>query len=167
MKFNPPQIFHFLDDGFTPNNHWPVLLYKKAFTSTNCSEELERIFQKNNWTNNWRDVVMSVDHYHSTTHEVLGIGRGSVDLFIGGENGQTLKCKVGDVLVLPAGVAHREIAGSPDYLVVGGYPDGMDWDMIYCEKEKYASAKTQIEALSIPSTDPLFGSQNGLPTIWF
>jgi len=40
----------------------------------------------------------------------------------GGEAGQTLTVKAGDVLVLPAGTGHRCVEHSSVFVVVGAYP---------------------------------------------
>lgn len=168
MKSVETLLYYFDDDGITPNSHLPVLIYRDVLkgVTENFADYLEKTFRQNNWTNNWRDIVLDEDHYHSSTHEVLGISGGSVNLQLGGKKGNQFEVAMGDVLIIPAGVAHRSMDAHSDYEVVGGYPDGLSWDMIYCEPEKYEAAKTAIEALPTPKTDPLFGANGYLQKIW-
>ncbi|MGI9552680.1 MAG: cupin domain-containing protein [Aurantibacter sp.] len=168
MQQIEPLVFYFEDDGITPNNKLPVLIYRDILKNVKekHADFLEKTFQENYWTNNWRDIILGEDHYHSTTHEVLGISKGSVNLQLGGKNGKQLLVSAGDVIVIPAGVAHRSMDVHSGYEVVGGYPDGRAWDMIYCEAEKYNAAKTVIEALPIPKTDPMFGTNGPLNGFW-
>ena len=37
----------------------------------------EDLFESNGWGDMWRDGIYDWVHYHSRTHEVLGIARGS------------------------------------------------------------------------------------------
>ena len=77
----------------------------------------------------WRNGIYAHHHYHSTAHEVLGIVAGSVRVRLGGESGKTVELRAGDVVVIPAGVAHKSEGASPDLLVVGAYPGGKSPDM--------------------------------------
>lgn len=168
MKSIDPRLYYFDDDGVTPNSRLPVLIYKNvlAETTEDFASSLESIFQQNNWTENWRDIVLDKDHYHSTTHEVLGISKGSVNLQLGGARGKKILASAGDVLILPAGVAHRSLNNELHYEVIGGYPEGRPWDMIYCEPEKYVEAKIVIDRLPLPTTDPIFGVNGPLLDFW-
>lgn len=168
MKSIEPLLYYFDDDGVTPNSRLPVLIYKNVLTEVkeDLAAYLEKTFHQNNWTGNWRDIVLDKDHYHSTTHEVLGISRGAVDLQLGGANGKQFSVSAGDVLIIPAGVAHRSLDNYLDYEVIGGYPEGRSWDMIYCEPEKYDVAKVVIDGLPLPKTDPFFGEKGPLLDSW-
>lgn len=168
MRTVEPLLFYFDDDGITPNNRLPVLIYKNVLNEVkeDLAEYLEKTFQQNNWTNNWRDIILEKDHYHSTTHEVLGISKGSVNLQLGGACGKQFSISAGDVLILPAGIAHRSLKNHSDYEVVGGYPEGRSWDMIYCQPEKYQEAKIEIEELPLPKFDPIFGTKGPLLDLW-
>ena len=163
-----PEPIFFKDDGITPNNILPVLLYRRSFGNEvqDLTTAMERCFRQNQWTNNWRDVVLNQDHYHSTTHEVLGISKGTVALKLGGAQGVQKQFNAGDVIVIPAGVAHSAINNTADYLVVGGYPFNLTWDMIYCEPAKYKEAVTRIMSLNLPITDPIYGADGYLTEIW-
>jgi len=163
-----PELFFFEDDGTTPNSVLPVLIYKRAFSSAvpDLTAVMENCFSRNKWTNNWRDIVLAQDHYHSTTHEVLGISEGAVTLKLGGLQGREMEFFAGDVIVIPAGVAHSATTEKTDYLVVGGYPFNLSWDMIYCEPDKYKEAVSRISNLRLPISDPINGTKGYLTTYW-
>jgi uncharacterized protein YjlB len=106
-----------------------VLVYRAAITADaqDRASVSERGFAQNDWRNSWRNGVYSFAHYHSTAHEALGVYSGSARLRLGGEHGQTVEVRSGDVILIPAGVAHHNIGASPDFSVVGAYPDGLQW----------------------------------------
>lgn len=150
-------LYYFEDDGITPNSPFPVIVLSQVFEGEGLKEFFIDTFSKNNWTNNWLDIVQTKDHYHSTTHEILGICEGEVHLKIGGEQGKILRLKAGDAIIIPAGVGHFSVDNSAEYLVAGGYPEGEDWDMIYNEKDKYKAAKQNIKTLLMPKKHPITG----------
>jgi len=163
-----PSIYFFEGDGVTPNNALPLLVYRHLLNGSDAdlAEEFERLFASNDWTNNWRDIIMSKNHYHSSSHEVLGISEGSVNLKLGGHQGKDFLVSAGDVIVVPAGVGHFSLDSQTNYQVVGGYPEGREWNMIYDEPDKYESAKKEIDRLPLPTTDPVFGSEGPLTKLW-
>lgn len=165
QALNTEQYF-FTDDGTTPNSLLPVVIYRQVCDAANKSQWLEDCFRANGWTNNWRDIVLRYHHFHSTTHEVLGVGRGTVKLQIGGVNGKVLQAAAGDVLIIPAGVGHCSVNNDDDYKMVGGYPGGASWDLLTGTPEERATALPKIKALPIPSTDPVFGINGTLQTLW-
>ncbi len=111
--------------------------------------------------------MLSHDHFHSNTHEVLGVSKGKVILVIGGKKtGKIFEVPEGDVLVLPAGVGHYSIQGNTPYEIVGGYPDGRSWDMMTGTIEERKSAFINIAAVPVPTTDPLYGEKGPLLQWW-
>ena len=106
--------------------------------------------------------MYSTTHFHSTTHEVLGISHGKAKLCFGGEdNSERVEPTVnrGDVIIVPAGVAHRlleDVEGS--FEMVGSYPKGKQWDMCYGkagEEEKVEG----IRSLGWFERDPIYGDE--------
>lgn len=160
--------FFFEDDGVIPNNSLPLLLYRNAFDQRekDGAEWLINRFGKNNWTNAWKNGVFSSHHYHSTSHEVLGVYSGKAKLHLGGEQGEKIDVEAGDVIVIPAGVAHKNLGSSRDFRVVGAYPNGSSYDMKTGEKGERYQADKNIASVPIPSTDPLLGKEDGVPVIW-
>lgn len=158
--------YRFDDDGVIPNNWLPVLVYRQVCLEKNKSDCFQSTFVKNGWTNNWRDVIMPYDHFHSSTHEVLGVGRGHVTLHVGGRSGINLFVEAGDMVILPAGVGHYSLPGSSDYEIVGGYPDGRAWDVLTGMEDDRSNVLARIRAIPIPLTDPLNGEYGTLSKYW-
>jgi len=161
------QTYYFTDDGLIPNHIFPVILYQKVIDLADCSDWLENRFKENNWLNNWRDIVLPYDHFHSNTHEVLGLGRGRVSLKIGGSNGRIFDLEAGDVVIIPAGVGHYAISKHTDYQFVGGYPNGLAWDLkTGLEEEERAQMLRRISAVEMPEKDPIFGIEGLMFEKW-
>ena len=76
------------DDGIFPNNSLPILFYPKVLDLPKLFPALSirKLFRKNNWTNNWKQGIYTYHHYHSTTHEVLGVCKGETLLQLGSKN---------------------------------------------------------------------------------
>lgn len=165
-KMPQPATYFFKDDGQIPNSHLPLLLYKNAFDARGAggADWLEKTFSRHNWTNSWRNGIYNFHHYHSTSHEVLGIYAGTALVHLGGEQGQKIQVEAGDIIVIPAGVGHKNL-GSEDLGVVGAYPDGRSWDLNTGKPVERPATDHNIAALPIPAMDPLTGS-TGLPDIW-
>ncbi len=158
---------YFKDDGIIPNSNLPVILYKNAIDLPDSTEWLETNFKMNNWLNNWRATILPYDHFHSNTHEVLGLGFGAVTLKIGGASGEIFTLTTGDVIIIPAGVGHYSISEHSDYQFVGGYPDGNDWDLkTGLEEGERATILNNLSKVKIPKTDPLYGIDGFLFEKW-
>ena len=60
-----------------PNSRLPLLIYKKACLlgkqRNKAAGILQKLFNKNNWKNSWSNGIYSFHHYHSNTHECMGI----------------------------------------------------------------------------------------------
>lgn len=151
-----------------PNSKYPLLLYRKAFSErgTAAASWLEKKFAENNWTNSWRNGVFPYHHYHSISHEVLGVFSGSALLHLGGEKGQKIRVQVGDIMVIPAGVGHKRLEASDDFRVVGAYPEGKDYDVLRGEATERPQADKNIAAVPLPKSDPLTGQTGGLLLLW-
>jgi uncharacterized protein YjlB len=121
-------------------------------------------------------------HYHSTTHEGLGIFRGNARLRFGisdddnSDDAVILNVKVGDVVVIPAGVAHCALKESGGFCMVGSYPEvqliglklmkgAAQWDMCYGDSDVRAHQE-KIAKISIPENDPVEGKSGPLKEHW-
>lgn len=160
--------FVFRDDGSIPNNSLPLLLYTNAIDlkGSDPAREIERKFAENGWAKMWRNGIYTFHHYHSTSHEVLGCFRGSANVLLGGEQGELLTLKAGDVVLIPAGVGHYNKGASTDFGVVGAYPRGFDWDMQYGRPGERPTVLENIAGLPVPPKDPVTSAQGGLNEHW-
>jgi len=160
------KTFYFKDDGTIPNSHLPVILYSEVTDDEVNPDWFEKKFKQNNWINNWRDIILSYDHFHSNTHEVLAVAYGNVTLKIGGSKGKVIELSTGNVIILPAGVGHCSISTQTNYQVVGGYPNGSSWDLLTGTADERQQALENIGKVPIPATDPIFGSTGILLELW-
>lgn len=159
--------FQFEDDGSIPNSVFPLIVYRNAFPFPDYMDKvMEDAFAKNNWTNAWRNGIYSYHHYHSISHEVLGVYKGSAELLLGGDKGKMLKVAAGDVILIPAGTGHKKISSTEDFAVLGAYPDGMDYDVMKGEKSERPDADVRIAKVPFPDFDPVLGSQGGINEFW-
>ena len=167
-----PHILHFTlkrNKNF-PNSNLPVLIYKKGIKlplqKNRAAVIAQEIFARNSWSNSWRNGIYDFHHYHSVTHECMAICMGTVTLILGGPNGKRVKLEQGDVIVLPAGVGHKRTAASANFLCVGCYPQGKDYDTNYGTAEELKKAVPAIKKLSLPQKDPVLGKQGFLKMYW-
>jgi uncharacterized protein YjlB len=159
-----PETHLFADDGRFPNSVLPLLVYRGALPADPAA--MERAFAANGWSNSWRDGIFTYHHFHSTSHEVLGIAAGEVRVAFGGPAGREVTVRGGDVVVIPAGVGHRNMGQSADLLVVGAYPNGMDYDLLRGDPSEHAAAVRAIAAVPLPARDPVIGADAGLRRLW-
>jgi uncharacterized protein YjlB len=171
MSSQTPLIKEFLIKGNErfPNSSLPVLLYKRVLNlpSSRAASAVEKLFEENGWTNNWRNGIYTYHHYHSNTHEAFACVKGSTTLLLGGENGKRIRFEAGDVIIVPAGVAPKNLGGEDDVCCVGGYPEGRDFDMNYGNEGERPQADQNIAEVPLPVADPVYGTnENGLVYAW-
>ncbi len=160
-----PSTFVFEDDGVIPNSRLPLLVYRAAVPADPAG--IERVFAANNWPPAWRDGVHPFHHFHSSAHEALGVARGEASVLFGGPHGKVLTVRAGDVVVIPAGVAHCNQSQSSDLLIVGAYPDnGPGPDLRRGKPGEHDAAARAVESVPLPSGDPVAGVDGPLPSLW-
>jgi len=122
-------------------------------------------------------------------HEVLAVVCGEGTLRLGGERaGQVLTVVAGDVILIPAGVAHQSVELSSNFLIVrallysrhlvmrpliyftplslvqiGAYPEGQDRDFMFCRAEDRPKVDDNISAVRLPARDPVYGDLESAP----
>lgn len=151
-----------------PNNQrCPILLYREvhAGESEELAEWFEACFARNGWPPAWRYTVYNFPHFHSNTHEVLGVFRGRATIQLGDTVGQPFELVAGDVVLIPAGVSHQRLQGTADFQAVGAYPAGYEPDMI---RKGGTSRNYAIEVarVPIPPSDPVAGLDGPLLAEW-
>jgi len=153
-----------------PNSKRPLLIYKNACQlgkqKRKSVQLLQKIFNKNNWKNSWSDGIYSFHHYHSNTHECMAIASGEAWVIFGGPKGKRLLLEKGDVIIIPAGLAHKSSKISADFLCVGAYPGGNEYDINLGTKKELKTALARLEKISNPSLDPVFGKEGFLKSFW-
>lgn len=163
-----PLAIVFEDDGLVPNNILPFLVYQGAVTLDPKQPEqtIENLFETNNWGGTWRNGVYDYLHYHATVHEVLGVARGHARVRFGGDRGQELDIKAGDVAILPAGTGHQCITASDDFCVIGAYPPGSRMEITRPTPENHVKALKTIPNVARPPADPVTGKHGALMRLW-
>jgi len=168
INSKPEVIRHILhDDGQFPNSSLFLLIYKQAIKlPDNESSIFKKIFKSNNWKNSWLNGIYDYHHYHSVTHEVLGIYKGHANVQFGGPNGIAEDVSKGDVIIIPAGVAHKCNSASDDFKCIGAYPDGADYDIKKGKPSDRPKADENIQNVKLPDTDPVYGLDGPLILNW-
>jgi uncharacterized protein YjlB len=166
-----PVVEEFLltEDGVFPNNRTlPLLVYRKALNPDvpDLAAQVRNLLAENQWGGTWLDDVYDFHHYHSTAHEVLAICGGQAQVCFGGAHGITLTLAAGDVVVIPAGVAHKKVSSDGNFLVVGAYPQGQDYDMCHGRREERPGTDRNIVSVLLPESDPLYGRDGPLLEHW-
>lgn len=151
-------------NGEFPNSDLPVIVYRGVIDGSVTAQAMQSMFADNDWPPQWVDTIFDYHHYHSTAHEALGVASGSARLALGGPGGRMVDIEPGDVIVIPAGVAHKLVSSSENFAVVGAYPPGQDWDILKGEKGEWERAAANIAHVPMPETDPVGGT--ALPQLW-
>ena len=160
-----PLAFTFDDDGTIPNSRLPLLVYRDAVPAD--ADGIERLFAANRWPPAWRAGVHPFHHFHSTAHEALGVARGEASVLFGGPGGTVLTVRAGDVVIVPAGVAHCNQGQSGDLLIVGAYPDnGPGPDLLRGKAAEHDAAQGAVGVVPLPAADPVEGVDGSLVRLW-
>ncbi|KAH8703494.1 hypothetical protein BGW36DRAFT_286986 [Talaromyces proteolyticus] len=118
-----------------PNSPRPILHYPGFFpVSSTAAAQAYDILSENGWQAQWiyRYGSTQASHYHSNAHECMVVLSGSATIQFGAadqedrgdgstgatnggheEDGVKVQAHVGDVFVIPAGVAHKTFDTSP------------------------------------------------------
>ncbi|GKT44707.1 uncharacterized protein ColSpa_04888 [Colletotrichum spaethianum] len=149
--------------GLLPNTgiqNKPLLIYHAAFPLAGASAIEAHLNSVGVVEPQWRYTMYSTSHFHSTTHEVLCISSGRARLCFGGEDNEGRVeplVEKGDVVVVPAGVAHRLLEDyDGGFEMVGSYPRGCHWDMCYGKKGEEAKVEG-IGGVAWFAKDPVYG----------
>jgi uncharacterized protein YjlB len=170
VKTKEPRVITRLlkDAGTIPNSRLPVLVYQGALDlpKDNPASAIEALIHAHQWGNDWRNGLFTYHHYHSTAHEALLVFGGSARVQLGGENGVIETIGAGDVIIIPAGVGHKNLGSSSDFHVIGAYPPRQNVDMNYGESGERPRVDENIARVALPATDPIFGKTGPLLDHW-
>lgn len=164
-----PEMLRLADAGTIPNSPLPLLLYRAVLGGPEAGDRGDAfvaLFARNGWTGAWRNGIYPFQHFHSTAHEVLGIARGEAKVQLGGPPGPVVTVRAGDVIVIPAGVGHKNEGASPDLVVIGAYPAGQHADLRRGRATERDEVVRRIAAVPLPPTDPVDGAEGALRAAW-
>src|SRR6267378_2638813 len=166
----PLVLAHLLKEaGAIPNNPiLPLLIHQNALRlpQQGAPSNIERLVKSHQWGGTWRNGIYTYHHYHSTAHEVLAVFAGMATVQFGGNKGITQALRRGDVVIIPAGVAHKNLRSSKDFAVVGAYPEGQEPEINYGKASELARAEQNIARLPLPEADPIYGEDGPLMEHW-
>lgn len=156
----------FFERGSLHHPTLPVVVYRQVLPlDGDPVADCKRRFQEHGWRGIWVNGVFPYHHYHSTSHEVLGVVAGHADVLFGGEQGELLRVEAGDVVVLPAGTGHCNKGASADFQVVGAYPAGQEnWDLQRDKPDE--RILDNIRHVPLPDQDPVYGDEGPLRELW-
>ena len=160
-----PILVSLADDGTVPNSALPLLVYRAALDDRSAGA-VQDLFARHGWGGGWVNGVFSHHHYHSTAHEVLGVVSGWAEVLFGGPGGERLRVEAGDVVVVPAGVAHCNVGQGGGFACVGAYPAGQHPDLCRDTAKDRDTALTNIAAVPLPAQDPVHGEGGPLFDAW-
>ena len=168
---NPDGTLRFLcpaNDTFPNNDTLELCIFQQVFSAdeVHLVEVIEQCFQQNGWPPAWRNGLYDMHHYHSTAHEALGVYRGWVEACFGGPGGVKQTATAGDVIIIPAGVSHKNMNQSENFRVVGAYPEGQPWNMKFGRQGERPQVDEEIQQVALPQGDPVYGPDGPLMKIW-
>ena len=143
-----------------PNNKLPALYYENVLESilgeSYSGQDVMRLLQQNGYTNTWSNGILNQHHFHSIAHEALACTLGELRVQLGGEDEIILTVRKGDVLLLPAGTAHKKLEATEEHEIIGGYPlNQPDYDFQYGDASDYEAIKEKVAQVELPHTDPI------------
>jgi len=169
---NPQHLMLASPSGGVPNNPLPLIIWPRVALDEAQEEEpdlaswFEQTFARNGWPPAWRYDIFPYTHYHPNTHELLGVAQGWAEVLFGGDTGRMVTLRAGDAVLIPAGVGHKQVYASEDFMVVGAYPEGFAPETNRDEIDKLRAAEQQVKQVPLPTRDPFTGKEGALTEIW-
>lgn len=165
-----PSALYFRENGSIPNNAvLPVLVYRKVLAASVADKDkkFQQHFERSGWKGIWKNGLYDYHHFHSTSHEALGVANGSAEVQLGGEGGKTVRLEAGDLIVFPAGTGHKRLSASDNLVIMGAYPDGQQhYDICRDEGSRPEAMAAIIAAVPLPDSDPFYGEDGPLLRSW-
>lgn len=153
-------------DGI-PNSILPLVLWKGRLPrDARDGRAACALYRRSGWGGTWVYTVYPFWHFHTLGHEVLGCVAGRARIGFGGDGGIAVDMEPGDVAVIPAGVGHKKLEASGDFLMAGGYPPGQEGNIVRPGDLDEARIAAEIGEVGLPETDPVSGLADGVVAIW-
>ncbi|BCH24172.1 hypothetical protein [Mesorhizobium sp. L-8-3] len=162
----PSLIRVFEADGI-PNSALPLVIWKDRLPgAAREGGPACALYRRNGWSGTWVYTVYPFWHFHTHGHEVLGCVGGRARIGFGGDAGIVIDVERGDVAVVPAGVGHRKIQATDDFLMAGGYPPGQQGNIVRSGELDDKRIAAEIGRVGLPESDPVTGLADGVVTVW-
>jgi len=119
------------NDEFPAQSGKEIIVYRNAVDpdAADCAEQFEALLTENGWHLEWRGRISDTGHFHSRAHEIIAIVKGSTILALGGGEGKRVILDVGDAILIPPGLLHRQAgAWTGGVEAVDAIPEGVEWD---------------------------------------
>lgn len=142
-----PEVFYCKPNAHCPNSPLPVLVYRNVLPSTRplTEEAVRAAIEPNHWKHGGTFKHFGNAHFHSVnltpapkreltdqgqnTHECYAAIAGTTKCLYGvgplddESEGIAFDMQAGDIAVHAAGVSHRNVSSSGEYLYMGLYPE--------------------------------------------
>lgn len=153
---------------FPNNDRLPVVHYQQVLRLPVLLKAMwvRHLLKQNGWSNTWRAGIFPYDHFHSNAHEALVVLNGETSIALGGEHMVVTDVKAGDVLVIPAGVAHKNIGTEDAVTCIGAYAGGKKYDLRLGWLTERCEAEANISKVPLPYSDPVFGQAGEIMAAW-
>lgn len=162
-----PELHQFKPWGGIPNSRLPLVFWRGRLPAgVSGGDAVSALYRRNGWAGTWIYGVFPFWHFHTHGHEVLTCVSGSARIALGGDAGIVAEVSIGDVTIIPAGVGHRRLGSSADFLMAGGYPPGQSGNIVRPGEKDDAQIAAEISAVGLPKTDPITGQAGGIVEIW-
>lgn len=150
-------------NGMPNNPRYPAMLAKNALDGANDDAAVRALMESNGWCGTWTWRVFDYDHYHHDAFETLAVAAGGATLQLGGPQGERVDIKAGDVLLLPPGFGHRQIAMRDGFQICGAYPPGQERPTVLRTEPDFTDETLRrIANVPPPATDPIWGGRGAL-----
>lgn len=157
----------FEPDGGIPNSVLPLAFWRGRLPAeARDGGAATALFRRNGWQGTWVYTVFPYWHFHTRGHEALACVAGRARIGFGGDGGIEVDVEAGDVCVIPAGVGHRRLDSSGDFLMAGCYPPGQQGNIVRPGDLGEETIAREIGALALPGTDPVSGRADGVVEAW-
>lgn len=102
--------------------------------------------------------IFSYHHYHSKAWELLICIHGEATIQFGGDSGPTASVATGDLLLIPPGLAHKQLDEKNGFALLGSYPTvgGFDDAIDTLTGSPTKEEMERIVNCHVPEHDPIF-----------
>ncbi len=160
-----PDLLLLDPDPIIPNSTLPVLIYRAAIAPKNGKAlGFKDLYNANDWHGVWRNGIYDFHHFHSISHEVLGIEAGRAQVRLGGDYRRQCRCRSRRCVDPPAGTVIAVSAPRPISASSAAIRAARSI-RISCVRDS-DTALANIKAVALPKTDPVQGKDGSLLRLW-